>query len=40
MDPRDRARRNLVFFWLIVIGIPMLIVWGCATNHISLSNMA
>jgi hypothetical protein len=40
MDPRERARRNLVVFWLVVVGIPVVIIWGCTTFHLSLSNMA
>jgi hypothetical protein len=29
MDPRRRARRNLVIFWLVLIGIPVVLVGGC-----------
>jgi hypothetical protein len=28
-DRRRRARRNLVLFWLVVIGTPILVVAGC-----------
>jgi hypothetical protein len=39
MGPRDRARRNLLIFWLVVIGLPILILSSCISLHISLSNM-
>jgi hypothetical protein len=37
--PRERARRNLVVFWLVVIGLPILIFWGCVTFDVIPSQM-
>jgi hypothetical protein len=28
-DPRERARRNLLLFWLVLIGLPIAFVWAC-----------
>jgi hypothetical protein len=28
-SPRRHARRNLVIFWLVVVGIPVLVIAGC-----------
>jgi hypothetical protein len=28
-SPRRNARRNLIVFWLVVAGIPALVIGGC-----------
>jgi hypothetical protein len=32
MDARKRASRNLAVFWLVLIGIPLLLLGSCATG--------
>jgi len=39
-NPRERARRNLLVFWQVVIGLPILIFWGCVTFDFIPSQMA
>lgn len=29
MDQHKRARRNLLIFWMVLIGIPLLLVSSC-----------